>query len=110
MNNDSKIFITNMETGEMTEFATGGIATVPLVTSTDRTDYTLPVNFPTCGTITGTVTITASIYKNIFRVRELKEKLFWAVVEQKLKHPRKKPRKINRIKRQIEKLSGWWDK
>lgn len=108
MNNEGKIFITNLETGETTEFATGRIVTVPEIKTEVHTDYMPDIQFPTCGTITGTVTTT--MYKNIFRVRELKEKLFWAVVEQKLKHHRKKPRKINRIKRQIEKLDGWWNK
>ena len=107
MNNNCKMFVTNMEPGEKFEFATGGIVTVPEITAIDNTDYMPYTKSPTCGTITGTVTITAAMYKNIFRVSELKEKLFWAVVEQKLKHPHKKPRKINRIKRQIQKLGGW---
>lgn len=107
---DNKMYIFDRNTGEKFEFATGGIVTVPEITAIDNTDYMPYMKFPNQGIITGTITVTAAMYKNIYRVAELKEKLFWAVVEQKLKHPRKKPRKINRIKKQIEKLDGWRNK
>ncbi len=105
---DNKMYIFDRNTGEKFEFATGGIVTVPEITAADNTDY-MPYNsFPISGTIK--LTTEMNLFANAVKILSLRCKLFAAVLEQATKHPKKKPRKINRIKRQIEKLDGWWNK